>query len=262
MAAYVNHAKRQLADGQLALGLVLRQARTVDIAAIAKACGFDWLSIEMEHSSLDIDTAAQMACAALPVGISALVRVPGREPHHATRLLDAGAQGVIIPHVDSAEEAALVVSHCKFPPVGHRSIASVQPQLAFQSISGADAMEAVNAEILIVAMLETPQAIDNADAIAAVPGIDVLLIGTNDLCAELGIPGQFADPKVEDAYRRVTAACRKHSAHAGMAGVHDPKLAEKFIGFGVRFVAGGTDLAFMMAGARQRVNALRGLLKT
>ena len=262
MAAYVNHVKRQLADGQLALGLVLRQARTVDIAAIAKACGFDWLSIEMEHSSLNIDTAAQMACAALPVGISALVRVPGRAPHHATRLLDTGAQGVIIPHVDSAEEAALVVSHCKFPPVGHRSIASVQPQLAFQSISGADAMQAVNAETLIVVMLETPQAIDNADAIAAVPGIDVLLIGTNDLCAELGIPGQFAEPKVEDAYRRVTAACRKHGVHAGMAGVHDPKLAEKFIGLGVRFVAGGTDLAFMMTGARQRVNALRGLLKT
>jgi len=261
MAAFPNHAKRQLQAGQLALGLILRQARTVDIAAIARACGFDWLSMDMEHTSLDMDTAAQIAAAALPAGISALVRIPGKEPHHATRLLDAGAQGVIIPHVDTAEDAALFVSHCKYPPAGHRSTASVLPQLGFQSISGDEAMQAVNAETLIVAMLETPRAIDNADAIAAVPGVDVLLIGTNDLCAEMGIAGQFGDPKLEQAYRRVTAACKAHGKYAGMAGLHDPKLAAKFVEMGVRFIGGGTDLSFLMAGARQRTSFLRGLLK-
>lgn len=260
MAAFANNAKRQLAAGQLSLGLILRQARTVDIAAIARACGFDWLSIDMEHTSLDMDTAAQIASAALPVGISPLVRIPGKEHHHATRLLDAGAQGVIIPHVDTAEDAESFVSHCKYPPIGRRSIASVQPQLAFQSITGEEAMQAVNAETLIVAMLETPRAIDNADAIAAVPGVDVLLVGTHDLCAEMGITGQFGDPRVEDAYRRVAAVCMAHGVYAGMAGVHDPKLAAKFVELGVRFIGGGTDLSFLMAGARQRASFLRGLL--
>jgi 2-keto-3-deoxy-L-rhamnonate aldolase RhmA len=261
MTAFPNRAKRQLQSGQLALGLIVRQARTVDIASIAGACGFDWLSIDMEHTSLDVDTAAQIAVAALPAGITALVRIPGKEPHHATRLLDAGAQGVIVPHIDSGADAEFFVSHCKYPPIGHRSIASVQPQLGFQSVSGDEAMRAVNAEMLIVAMLETPRAIENANAIAAVPGIDVLLIGTHDLCAEMGIAGQFGDPRLEDAYRRVTSACKAHGKHAGMAGLHDPKLAAKFVEMGVRFIGGGTDLSFLMAGARQRASFLRGLLK-
>jgi 2-keto-3-deoxy-L-rhamnonate aldolase RhmA len=261
MAAFSNHAKHQLEAGQLALGLILRQARTADIAAIARACGFDWISIDMEHTSLDMDTAAQIAMAALPAGISALVRVPGKEPHHATRQLDAGAQGVIVPHVDTAEDAQFVVAHCKYPPLGHRSIASVQPQLGFQSVSSDEAMREVNAETLIVAMLETPLAIENANAIAAVPGIDVLLIGTHDLCAEMGIAGQFGDPKLENAYRRVATACKAHGKYAGMAGIHDPKLAAKFVELGVRFIGGGTDLSFLMAGARQRTSFLRGLLK-
>ena len=91
MNAYPNHTKHQLAAGKLALGMGLRQARTCDIAAIAKTSGFDWLFIDMEHSSLDVDTAAQIANAALAVGITPIVRVPGKEHHHASRLLDAGA---------------------------------------------------------------------------------------------------------------------------------------------------------------------------
>src|SRR5438128_1837719 len=84
---YPNHAKRRLASGKLAIGMVLRQARTVDIGATAKTCGFDWFSIDMEHGSFDVDTAAQIVSAALPVGITPIVRVPGQEPHYASRLL-------------------------------------------------------------------------------------------------------------------------------------------------------------------------------
>ena len=123
-------------------------------------------------------------------------------------------------------------------------------------------MRQVDEELLVIAMLESHEAIANADAIAAVPGVDVLHIGTGDLCAEMGIPGRFGDPKVEKAVRDVADACRRHGKHAGMAGIHDPTLAQKFIGFGVRFVAGGTDLNFLMAGASERARLLRGLLKS
>jgi 2-keto-3-deoxy-L-rhamnonate aldolase RhmA len=261
MGVYPNHTKRQLAAGKLALGMGVRQARTVDIAAIGKTCGFDWLFIDMEHSSLDVDTAAQIAAAALPVGITPIVRVPGKEHHHASRLLDSGAQGIVVPHVDTVEEARRVVSYCKYPPVGHRSVAGAQPQFAFQSVAVGESTQIVNAETLVVVMLETPTAIDNADAIAAVPGLDVLLVGTNDLCAEMGIPGQFTDPRVEAAYRSVIAACRKHGVHPGMGGVYEPRLMEKFIGLGMRFILSGSDLSFLMAGGRERAGFLHGLLK-
>jgi len=254
-----NHTKRRLAAGEVALGMGVRQGRTVDIATIAKTCDFDWLFIDMEHSSMDADLAAQLAMAALGAGITPVVRVPGHEHYHASRLLDNGAQGIVAPHVDTVEEASRIAGACRYPPIGHRSVAGAQPQLGFKSVPVGEATKLVNDLTLVVVMLETPKAIANADAIAQVPGVDVLLIGTNDLCAELGIHGKFTDPRVEEAYRTVIAACRKHGKHPGMGGVYEPKLMEKYIGFGMRFILSGSDLSFMMAGARARTEFLRGV---
>jgi len=259
MSLYKNHTKQQLAAGKLAIGFGLRLARSVDIATIGKTCGYDWLFIDMEHNSMDVDTAAQIAMAALPVGITPIVRVPGKEHFHASRLLDAGAQGIVVPHVDSVEEAQRAVSYCKYPPIGHRSVMGVLPQYGYRSVPVAESTVAANAETLVVLMLETPDAIAQADAIAAVPGVDVILIGTNDLCAEMGIPGQFGDPRVVQAYQTVIDACRRHGKHPGMGGVYDPALMERYIGMGMRFILSGGDLGFLMAGARQRADFLHGL---
>jgi len=259
MDQVTNHAKQRLAAGELALGMGVRQSRTVDIATIAKTCGFDWLFIDMEHSSLDVDLASQLAMASLGAGITPLVRVPGHEHYHASRLLDNGAQGIVAPHVDTVEEAKRIASACRYPPIGHRSIAGAQPQLGFRSVPVGEATKLVNAATLVVVMLETPKAIANADAIAQVEGVDVLLIGTNDLCAEIGIHGNFTDPRIEDAYRTVIAACRKHGKYPGMGGVYEPKLMEKYVGMGMRFILSGNDLSFLMAGARARAEILRAV---
>src|SRR3990170_3622725 len=105
MDTATNQTKKRLAAGELALGMGARQARTVDIATVAKTCGFDWLFIDMEHSSMDVDLASQLAMASLGAGITPLVRVPGHEHYHASRLLDNGAQGIVAPHVDTVEWA-------------------------------------------------------------------------------------------------------------------------------------------------------------
>jgi 2-keto-3-deoxy-L-rhamnonate aldolase RhmA len=237
----------------------VRQARTVDIASIAKTCDFDWLFIDMEHSAMDVDLASQLATACLGAGVTPLVRVPGHEHYHASRLLDNGAQGIVAPHVDTVEEAARIASACRYPPLGHRSLAGAMPQLGFRTLPTGEATRLVNEEMLVVVMLETPKAIANAEAIAQVKGVDGLLIGTNDLCAEMGIPGQFTDARVEDAYRAVVAACRRHGKFPGMGGVYEPKLMEKYIGFGMRMILSGSDLSFMMAGARARTEFLRSV---
>ena len=116
-----------------------------------------------------------------------------------------------------------------------------------------------NAATLISVMLETPRAIGNAKEIAAVPGVDVLLIGTNDLCAEMGIPGDYANERVVDAYDKTVAACRAPGKWAGMGGVYDELLMPRYIEKGVRFVLAGADLSFMLAGAAQRTGFLRKL---
>jgi 2-keto-3-deoxy-L-rhamnonate aldolase RhmA len=259
MSAYPNHTKQQLAAGKIAIGMGLRLARSVDIATIGKTCGYDWLFIDMEHNSMDVDTAAQISMASLAVGITPIVRVPGKEHFHASRLLDAGAQGIVVPHVDTIEEAKRAVAYCKYPPVGHRSVMGVLPQFGYRSLPVAESTPIANAETMVVIMLETPEAIAKVDEFAAVPGIDSILIGTNDLCAEMGIPGQFSDPRIEDAYRKVIAACRNNNIHPGMGGVYEPRLMEKYIGMGMRFILSGGDLGFLMTGARERANFLHGL---
>lgn len=259
MAIFPNHTKQQLDAGKVTLGMGMRVLRGVDAGMIAKTTGFDWLFIDMEHSSMDVDLASQVAVTAMAMGVTPIVRVPGKEHHHASRLLDSGAQGIVVPHVDTPEEAARAVSHCKYPPVGHRSMMGVLPQFAYESTPAAEAVRVSNEQILVTVMVETPLAIANADAIAAVPGVDVVLIGTNDLCAEMGIPGQFADARVEDAYRKVIAACRKHNKHPGMGGVYDPPLMAKYIGMGMRMILSGGDLSFLMAGAKARTEFLRGV---
>ena len=120
--------------------------------------------------------------------------------------------------------------------------------------------EAINTATLLILMLETPEAIANADAIAAIPGVDALLIGTNDLCMELGIPGDVGHPKVVEAYETTIAACKKHGKHVGMGGVYTPPLMEKYIAMGVRLVLGSSDLQLMMAAGKERTATLRAML--
>jgi 4-hydroxy-2-oxoheptanedioate aldolase len=219
MAATLRNAARERLDrDELALGIILRQARTVDIAPIMKAAGFDWLFLDLEHGTMSIDAAAQIATAALDASIAPLARVPNGEYSIATRLLDNGVLGIVVPHVDPADEAREVVQKLKYPPVGHRSMGGTGPHYSLRSASTGDAAKALNAANLTVVMLETPTAIQNADAIAAVPGVDVLLIGTNDLCAEMGIHGDFGNERVADAYRTMIAAAKKHAKFPGMAG--------------------------------------------
>jgi 2-keto-3-deoxy-L-rhamnonate aldolase RhmA len=169
---------------------------------------------------------------------------------------------VVVPHVDTAEQARSIVSACKYPPIGHRSVAGAAPQLSFAPVPIGEATRAMNDSMLIVVMLETPEAIENADEIAAVEGVDVLLIGSNDLCAQMGIPGQFGDPQLADSYRRTIEATGRHGKWPGMGGVYDEKLMRQFIGMGVRFILGGADLGFMMSAARSRTSFLRGLDST
>ena len=258
MTVVVNHALRQLREGKLAIGLGLRQARTVDIAQIAKTSGFDWLFIDCEHNSMSVDTAAQISAASLAVGITPIVRVPGYEHHHASRALDNGAHGVVFPHVDTPEQARRLADYCRYPPVGRRSMGGGLQQLGFAPMAVGEAARLANEQTLVVVMLESPQGIENCEAIAAVPGVDALLIGTNDLCFEMGIPGQFDHPRVADAYTTLLAACRKHGKFPGMGGMYSPELLQRYIGMGVRLVLAGSDFSLLMQAAGARASLVRG----
>ena len=256
-----NFAKEKIFNNELCLGVGLRQSRTVDIGKIMATSGYDWLFIDLEHNSMDIDIASQISVAAQDAGITPIVRVPDFAHHHATRVLDCGAMGVVFPHVDNAEIAKKLVSYCLYPPKGHRSMTGVLPQLDFKQQPIADVASTINKNMLIVIMLESPEAIDNVDSIAAIEGVDVVLIGTNDLCMEMNIPGDYSNPKVKDAYIKVIEACKKYGKTPCMGGVYNEDLMSEYIKMGMRFILSGSDLSFMLQSASQRSNKLRSFLK-
>src|SRR5690606_11281827 len=150
MVTVRNHAKERLQAGELVLGVGLRQARTVDIGRIMKTAGYDFLFIDLEHNSMSVDFAGQISIAAQDAGITPVVRVPGYEHFHATRALDAGAQGIVVPHVDTADVAARMVSHCMYPPIGHRSVTGALPQLDFKAAPLGEATAAINGATLLI----------------------------------------------------------------------------------------------------------------
>lgn len=258
MVTIVNQARARLEAGEISVGLGIRLARSSDIATMMKTAGMDWLFIDLEHGPLTLDQTSQISIAALSAGIAPLVRVPKGEMAMATRALDGGALGIVMPSCESAEEAREIVDRLHYPPEGRRSVVGGLPQIGFGGAPMGEVAKAMNDAMLVIVMLETPNAIANADEIAAVEGIDVVMIGTNDLSAASGIPGEVGHERIVANYETVAAACRKHGKWMGMGGVPSAELQEKYISMGVRFVLAGQDMSVLIAGASAIANRVHG----
>jgi len=259
MPIATNHARERLARGELALGFGVHHLRGAAVGMLAAAAGYDWLFIDMEHGAMSVEEAAQISIAALGQGITPIVRCCKDALFEGTRALDNGAMGVVVPHVDTAEEAREVAVAYRFPPVGHRSWGGPPFAYAMKPPGTAEAQIELNNAILVACMIETPEAVRNAAEIAAVPGVDVLLIGTSDLTASMGIAGQIGHPDVRAAYETVAKACNAAGKTLGMGGVYDETHATAFIKLGARLLLGGSDHTLLMAGATARSRFLRTL---
>ena len=253
-----NNVKEKLARDEVVASMTVRLIRTIEIARIAQTAGFDTLYVDLEHSSFSLETTGQICMAALNIGIAPFVRVPAITPDHVARVLDGGALGVIAPHVASAQEARAVVTAAKFPPLGTRSNAGSLPHLAYGSLPAAEAAALLNGTTMVVVQVETVSALERVDDIIAVDGVDLILIGLNDLLADWGIPGQYDDARVAEAYGATIAACRKHGKHAGVGGLASrPDLMARYVGMGARYVSTGTDLNFLLAACSERARQVK-----
>jgi 2-keto-3-deoxy-L-rhamnonate aldolase RhmA len=252
MALTVNTTKNRLKAGKMALGFGVHHLRTVAAPVLAAATGHDWMFIDGEHGAFTIQETTQLCIAALPTGVTPIVRVCAGALDEATRALDNGALGIVVPHVDTAADAKRIAEAFHYPPMGHRSWGGPPAVYGYQPPSTAEAQAAINAEILTIVMLESPEAVRNAAAIAAVDGVDVLFIGTSDLTAELRISGQMGHRLVIDAYQQVGDACRRHGKILGMGGVYDEENAARYVAMGARFVLTGSDHSYIVSGADQR----------
>ena len=254
-------ARQKLARGELVLCMGLRQARSIDVPMIAAQAGFDAVYVDMEHSPVSLETTSALCAGCFGLGITPLVRVPGHAAEWISRVLDGGAQGVIVPHVSSSIQAKALVAAARFPPLGHRSVMGPTPALGYRALPLGETNRTLNAETLLVVMIETPEGVQRAGEIAAVEGIDMLLIGSNDLCTELGIPGELRNPKLRSAYDTVAKACKAHGKTLGVGGIRaDLELQRDLVRLGARFIIAGSDVTYLAGAARKDVEALRGIL--
>jgi 2-keto-3-deoxy-L-rhamnonate aldolase RhmA len=227
-------------------------AANPDIAATLAGVGFDFLWIEMEHGPITLETARSMILATRGLKAMPFTRVPVNEPWLAKRVLDIGSLGVIFPFTSTKELAEQAVKSCKYPPLGIRGAGPAMAASRW-GMSGGDYVKFANENAMVIVIIEQKLAIDNIEEIAAVPGIDVLFIGANDLSYSLGVGGNVNAPIVEEAMTKVLAAAKKHNIPVGFPS-GNPVEINKRIAQGFRFFQASSDLAMMSAGARDMLS--------
>jgi 2-keto-3-deoxy-L-rhamnonate aldolase RhmA len=217
-----------------------------EVAEVLALAGFDWLFIDLEHGGLSIQD-AQRAIQAVAGRCFCVVRVPAATAENIKRVLDTGCDGIIAPHVNSAEEARRIVALAKYPPLGERSVGLSRAH--GYGLNFAEYIATANEHVAIIVQIEHKDGVENVDSIAAVPGIDTLFIGPYDLSGSMGLLGKLSDPQVVAAIEKVRAA----SASAKMPmGIFSPTAehASEAIKSGAKLVAVATDLMHMANAAR------------
>ncbi|HKJ84644.1 MAG TPA: aldolase/citrate lyase family protein [Spirochaetia bacterium] len=227
---------------------------TVEMAGLA---GFDWVLIDNEHGVGDYAALVAQLQAAGSTPAAPIVRIEWNDPVMFKRVLDLGVAGVMVPYVQTADEAWQAVRAMRYPPEGVRGVASLTRATGFGS-GFAEYVARANRELLTIVQIETPAGVAAADEIAAVDGVDVLFVGPLDLSTSLGVQGQYTNPHFLDAVDSVTSAAAKHGKASGILALDSAMLAP-MLERGMTFVAHGSDGGLVASGMRANVERLRSL---
>ena len=250
-----NRFREAVAAGRRPVGHMVMEFGTRGIAKIIDSADLDFVVYDMEHSGFGMDRVFDLLAWAKAATFTPMVRVPQGKYHFLARVLDAGAMGVMIGNVETAEEAAEIVSFCKYPPTGRRGVGLGTAHNDYSMPTDPAAYLAqANENVIVICQIESRKGVANADAIAATPGVDCLWIGHFDLSSEMGISGKFDHPQFTDARRRVVEAAQRHGKLLGVQPGSTAMAAEwAQVGFNV--LSWGSDIAVYR-------NALQGAAKT
>ena len=251
-----NHLRSKLASGACIKLMSLRQLRSVDAVFILREAGFDGFYIDAEHGVFTLREIADLCLTARACGLVALVRVHSAEIGTIGPVLDCGASGLIIPHVNHRQDIEVALRLAKYPPLGQRSMAAIGPASGYQRQAAADAVPQRNADVFMIAMLETAQGVAHADEIAATDGVDALMMGPMDLSLELGLPGQVRHETICQAYRKAAAAARQHGKQFVAGGAGGPPMAE-MVAAGARLLMGSNDTTYLIESLQKATQAMQ-----
>lgn len=261
MALAIPHSlKEKLLRNEVASTLSVNLVKSAELPMIAKTAGFDGILVDMEHSSFDLETTSQLCITALFAGISPIVCVPSKDAFSVSRVLDGGELGVIVPHIHSVQDVRDIVAAAKFQPISSRSSTNGLPQYQFRTIPTKVSNLVTNDVTMVIPMIETLEALELVDEIAAVEGVDSLLIGTNDLTAEMGIAGNYENLRLIEPYVRTIAACNKHGKWVGVGGLHAlMDLIERLCRLGARWIMAAVDGPLLISAATKKAAEMADL---
>jgi 2-keto-3-deoxy-L-rhamnonate aldolase RhmA len=253
---FTNHTRERLARGETVFGCGLQVYRSAEIPRVFAAAGFDYVFIDMEHGAYDLETVQDMIVSANAAGITPIVRVAELLYSLVARLLDSGAQGIILPRVEDPKLLAEAVSWMRFPPVGKRGYGVNASMVSYEPHSFAEIIDHQNRNTVCVVQFETQLAIDRADELLSVPGVDIAMVGPADLSISLGIPGDFDNPLLISTVEGLVAKCNRHGVVPGIQ-VRTTAMAKFWAGRGMRFIGAGGEHSLLLEKCKEVVSQLQ-----
>ena len=252
----LNHTRERLAKGEVVYGCGLQVYRSSEIPRAFAAAGFDYVFIDMEHGSFNLETVHDLIVSSNLAGITPIVRVGEVQYTLCARLLDQGAQGIILPRVEEPKALAEALSWMKFPPVGKRGYGVNPTMIDYETRTFPEIIEHQNRDNLVVVQFETTTAIDRADEMLSQKGVDVIMVGPADLSISLGVPGQFDHPLMIETICKVIAKCNQHGVVPGIQ-TRSVAMARQWVERGMRFVGVAAEYVLLLEKARETVAQLK-----
>jgi 4-hydroxy-2-oxoheptanedioate aldolase len=251
----VNKFKRAINEGRMQLGAWLVSGAPSTAEALGCA-GFDFLVVDMEHTPVDTPEMIEILRTIAGTPAQAMVRLVWNDPVWLKRVLDGGAQTVLLPFVQTAEEAQRAVAATRYPPDGIRGVAGNHRGSRFGTVP--DYLKNAASELCVMVQIETVKGFDNLAAIAAVPGVDSIFIGPSDLAASMGLLGDVGNAAVQEKLKAAAKQLRQLRKPCGILGMN-PEMTAQFIGYGYDWVAIGSDMAFMVGRAQEVLGKARAV---
>jgi len=252
-----NRVKQALKANKPVVGTLICDLQSPEIAYILAAAGMDFLMIDLEHSPASMESVQNIARSARAAGMVPLARVTENEYPFIARVLDMGMMGVMVPRVETADQARRVVRCAKYPPQGERGFGARGVITDYEPVSAGQIVNWVNEHTLVIVQVESGEAVAKLDEITRVPGIDVALIGPNDLSVSLGVPGDFEQPRFAEAVERVFEVCFKNGVSPSVYTA-DLETAKRYRDMGMRFLLYSTESGMLRAAATNAVHQLVG----
>jgi len=252
----VNHTRERLAKGEVVYGCGLQVYRSSEIPRALAIAGFDYVFIDMEHGSYNLETVHDMIVASNQAGITPIVRVGELQYTLCARLLDQGAQGIILPRVEDPGILEEALSWLRFPPAGKRGYGVNATLIDYEPRSFPEIVEHQNLNTLAVVQFETVTAMERADELLSLKGVDVVMVGPADLSISLGVPGQFDHPLMTETIGKLIEKCNQHHVVPGIQ-TRSVAMARQWVERGMRFVGVAAEHVLLLEKARETVAQLR-----